>query len=156
MRQARIMTWVGLVVIVTFYGASQIAYWTLCGSDLPILSYCTSSTDMEIAQVRGVFGFVSDLYIISIPLYLIPSLSITARQKLSISTVFLTSLLACIASAISMVYRFRTSAVYSHSTWWTALIYATVTFKLNIGIVCSCMPVVYVLFKEDATGIRTM
>ncbi|KAI1487566.1 hypothetical protein F5X96DRAFT_649428 [Biscogniauxia mediterranea] len=111
---------------------------------------------MKIAKARGVFGFISDLYMISIPLYLIPSLSISARQKLSISTAFLTGLLTCIASAISMIYRFRTSAVYSGSTRWTAVIYATVIVELNIVIVCDCMLIVFVLLKEDAEGIRIM
>ncbi|KAI1451702.1 hypothetical protein F4805DRAFT_463506 [Annulohypoxylon moriforme] len=151
-RAARIMSWVGIVITVLFYTAWMIPTWPLC---IPNFSTSTTCTQFigHMSNAYGIFSSISDFYILFIPMYMIQHLKLPTHHKYSIAGVFLTGLCACVVSIAGTIYRFEFYRS-EDKTWMTVPVYATVILELNIGIVCSCMPIVFVLFKRGTRKVR--
>ncbi|KAJ8133118.1 hypothetical protein O1611_g506 [Lasiodiplodia mahajangana] len=151
--RAKIMAWAGIVAITLFYGSYVIAYLVLCVPGLSTLPQCAKFTG-QISLAHGIFSTITDFYILYIPLQMIPTLQLSKKRKLSVSTVFATGLLACAASISGVVFRVQMSQS-TDFTWLSVPVYATVVAELNIGTICSCMPVVFVLFKNFSKAVGT-
>lgn len=128
-----IMIWLGIVVITSFYLATMIADVVLCTPHKGDGGYLSVKTQtrcgqpsLKLSSAQGVFGVVSDFYIIIIPIQLVWQMRLPTGRKIGVSAVFLTGLLyvntsslpptklkliissrACACSILSCVYRFR-------------------------------------------------
>ncbi|KAI1121345.1 hypothetical protein F5Y10DRAFT_282568 [Nemania abortiva] len=152
--KARYMIIFGLIFIAVFYTISMIVTLATCLPRRGEGGWASTATrcerqDEQFAEAQGVVGALTDLYILYIPMRLLAGLNLSLRRKISLYAVFLTGLLACVVSIINATFRF---IVFNNGdTLWNEVpIYALCAAELNFGIMCACMPVVFVLFKDFA------
>ncbi|KAH7304164.1 hypothetical protein B0I35DRAFT_484647 [Stachybotrys elegans] len=158
-RVARVSIWVMLVamalahVIFIIYSlvllasppddlTDRIAYLWLIGNDSRRLSFGI-----------GVFGTITDLITLVIPIAFIQPLNIPRPKKIGIMVIFLTGLAACacsLAGAVSRGLQLGTS----NETHEGVLTQILGVAELTVGHTCSCLPVLAVLFKRIATSPR--
>ncbi|KAI0102812.1 hypothetical protein GGR51DRAFT_526284 [Nemania sp. FL0031] len=157
---ARIMIWAGVATIVIFYFTSIILNIYFCvpiSMTTPVpnadewakklkASNCSQPVYNLNAAV-GLFGVVSDLYVLLIPVSMIYKLRIPRNRKLGILGIFLTGLLAVALSITSTAFRFIQLESYDF-TWDSIPSYTLRAAELNIGLICSCMPVIFVILKK--------
>lgn len=157
---ARIMIWAGIVTIVVFYTISIILNIRFCvpiSMTTPVpdkdawakklkASTCSQPVYNLNASV-GLFGALSDLYILIIPVSMVSKLRIPRNRKIGILTIFLTGLLAVALSTLSTIFRFIQLESYDF-TWDSIPSYTLRAAELNIGLICSCMPIVFIIFKK--------
>ncbi|KAI0521604.1 hypothetical protein F5B22DRAFT_661947 [Xylaria bambusicola] len=152
--KARSMIMFGLIFIAVFYTISVIVSLATClphqgeGSWNLAATRCESQ-DEQFAEAQGVVGALTDLYVLYIPLRLLAGLTLSRRRKIALYAVFLTGLLACVVSIINATFRF---IVFNNgdALWNEVPIYALCAAELNFGIMCACMPVVFIIFKDFA------
>ncbi|PFH56666.1 hypothetical protein XA68_16174 [Ophiocordyceps unilateralis] len=160
----RHITWmvrIGFAIIVPFYTACVTGVLALClprvashggawpSPEVVRLLHCIGRCSI-ICKVLSVFNSVSDAYLLFIPLHLIRDLNMSRRKKIGVVAVFLTGSIACITSIIGAVFRM----IQGHDFGWEII---PTTLALNsemtIGFVCSCVPVVFVLFKGSINSL---
>ncbi|KAI8944743.1 hypothetical protein F4801DRAFT_570613 [Xylaria longipes] len=159
-RPARMMIWVGITTITVFYIISIILNVHFCvpiSMTTPVpnrdewarklkASNCSQPVYNLNAAV-GLFGVVSDLYVLIIPVSMVYNLKIPRNRKLGILAIFLTGLLAVAFSITSTAFRFLQLESYDF-TWDSIPSYTLRAAELNIGLICNCMPVVFVILKR--------
>ncbi|KAI1419573.1 hypothetical protein F5Y12DRAFT_231815 [Xylaria sp. FL1777] len=159
-RTARITIWAGVVTMAVFYTISVIINICFCvplSMDTPVPDQAAWEKKLEASTcsqpvynlnaATGLFNVLSDLYVLIIPISMVYRLRIPRNRKYGIIGIFLTGLLAVILSATSAAYRFRQLKSYDF-TWDSIPSYTLRAAELNIGLICSCMPVVFVIFKR--------
>ncbi|TGJ77551.1 hypothetical protein E0Z10_g10720 [Xylaria hypoxylon] len=159
-RTARMMIWIGFTTIVVFYTIAIILNIRFC---LP-LSMTTPVPDQDewakklkasncsqpvynLNAAVGLFGVVSDLYVLIIPVSMVYKLRIPRNKKIGILAIFLTGLVAIASSITSTAFRFHQLKSYDF-TWDSIPSYTLRAAELNIGLICNCMPVVFVILKK--------
>lgn len=97
-RWARWLIWGGIAATTIVYTALSIFILSNCvprkGQTWSYTTYygtCTMAQERN-SIVNGVFGLISDLYILAIPLWLVSRLSLPPKRKLGVMGVFLTGL----------------------------------------------------------------
>lgn len=149
--RARVMLYAGIVFVVLFYLATEIAHiifympngqasFHQIGADHHLMYL------YHVNKVQGVVGALTDLYILSIPLHLVVRLHLPVARKIGVCSIFLTGIMACICAIVGAYYRFQ-GAKSSDTLWANIPAYTLGVVELNTGIICSCMPVIFVLFK---------
>ncbi|KAI3326822.1 hypothetical protein HD806DRAFT_488300 [Xylariaceae sp. AK1471] len=159
-RSARIMIWAGITTIVVFYIVTIIINIRFCvpiSMTTPVpdpqewakkLKASTCSQPVyNLNAAVGLFGVVSDLYVLIIPVSMVFRLRLPRNRKLGIQAIFLTGLLAVALSLTSATYRFAQLNSFDF-TWDSIPSYTLRAAELNIGLICSCLPVVFVIFKK--------
>ncbi|KUI66481.1 hypothetical protein VM1G_02343 [Cytospora mali] len=154
--RAKAMVWLGLSFNIVFYTISIIVALVACvphNDDGGWMSSASSrrctTENQKFTEVQGVFGALTDLYVLLVPMALLARLHLSRKRKIGVYGVFLTGFVACAVSIINAVFRF-TMAKETDTLWNTVPIYALSVSELNFGIICACMPVVFVLFKGAA------
>ncbi|KAI1175953.1 hypothetical protein F4777DRAFT_548569 [Nemania sp. FL0916] len=157
-RRARTAMLCGLGFISVLYIVSVIANLALClprdGEDGWIQSgmRCEKKGG-QFAEIQAIFGALTDLYVFFIPIKLLAGLNLNQRRKKALYVVFFTGFLACIVSIINAVFRFVVLGT-GDIIWNGVPISALGAAELNLGIVCACVPVTFVLFQRAATTAR--
>ncbi|XXH03911.1 hypothetical protein Hte_010319 [Hypoxylon texense] len=162
-RSAKILIWVSLIVILLFYLIIMLANIGICappiaGGNMPEMpldtfdpDYGCTAPQKPLWVTMGVFSVVTDFYLLAIPVGLTLNVRLALGRKIGVCCIFLTGLLACAFSILSTVYRFLMLAS-GDTTWLAALNYAFTAAELNVGIICSCMPIVCVIFRGPITS----
>ncbi|GAW17944.1 hypothetical protein ANO14919_074130 [Xylariales sp. No.14919] len=159
-RTARLMIWAGVATIVVFYLiaiALNIRFCIPLSMTTPVpdqdewakklkASNCSQPVYNLNAAV-GLFGVISDLYVLIIPVSMVYKLRIPRNKKIGILGIFLTGLLAVASSITSTAFRFHQLKSYDF-TWDSIPSYTLRAAELNIGLICNCMPVVFVVLKR--------
>lgn len=162
-RTARIMAWAGIITIVLFYVVSIIYLLVQCvpvDQELPGLdptkweerarnNRC-GRRSIDVSAAQGIVGAVTDLYVLAIPISSVLALRLQKKRKIGVLGIFLTGLLACVCSAVAAYYRWGSRDTNDY-TWDSVLLCSLASAELNVGIICSCMPIVFVLFRASAT-----
>ncbi|KAK7992450.1 hypothetical protein PG988_001244 [Apiospora saccharicola] len=152
---AKRLIWSGLIFIVVFYLISFIVTLASClprpGEDgwssiNPARGNRCWEEDSRFAEVQGIFGALTDLYVWIVPMTMVAKVRLSRKRKLGVYGVFLTGFLACVVSIINAAFRFEMFQS-SDALWNEVPIYALCAVELNIGIICACMPVVFTLFR---------
>ena len=87
--------WLGIGLTIVFYMSTFIGYLGLCvRSDKPVWvtiqqQPCADNL-LLIGKAQNIFGLISDLYILAIPLWLVWGLSMSSKRKLGVMGIFLT------------------------------------------------------------------
>ncbi|KAI1270649.1 hypothetical protein F5Y18DRAFT_18684 [Xylariaceae sp. FL1019] len=156
----RWMIWGGIITVTVFYVIAIIVNIRFCvpiSMTTPVpdpvewqrkLKASTCSQPVyNLNAAIGVFGVISDLYILLIPISMVLKLQIPRGRKYGILGIFLTGLLATSLSITSLVYRFAQLHSYDF-TWDSVPSYTLRAAEVNIGLICSCLPIVFVVFKR--------
>ncbi|PKX89794.1 putative plasma membrane protein Pth11-like [Aspergillus novofumigatus IBT 16806] len=141
-RPVKIGIWGGIVFCTIYYTAAF--FLNLFLKDLHALS--------KLAYSVGVVGVVSDVYIITLPLLAIAQLRLSRAKKWRVAAVFLTGLLSVVMSFLGCIYRFQVNIV--DITYSLLPIYIVNTLEVDIGIICTCLPLLGALFKENTKESR--
>lgn len=163
-KRARMMIWFGIAFIVAFYVSCIIANMVDCipvNQLLPGLEpaewieaserdHC-SKPELTLTLVQGVISMLTDFYVLAIPVSSVLDLHLAPRRKFGVMAIFLTGLLACACSVASVYYRYVFWAT-SDFTWASLPVYALACCEMNVGIICSCLPVVFATVKGFTTG----
>lgn len=105
-KTARIMAWAGIIVIVIFYVVSLIFLLVQCvpvDQELPGLdpmkweerasnNRC-GRRSIDVSAAQGIFGAVTDLYVLAIPISSVLALRLQKKRKIGVLGIFLTGLL---------------------------------------------------------------
>ncbi|KAI0479748.1 hypothetical protein F4859DRAFT_448704 [Xylaria cf. heliscus] len=159
-RTAKMMIWVGIITIVVYYLIAIIINICFCvpiSMTTPVpdrdawakkLKASTCSQPVyNLNAATGLFGVVSDLYVLIIPVSMVYQLKVPRNRKFGILGIFLTGLLAVALSITSTAFRFVQLESYDF-TWDSIPSYTLRAAELNIGLICSCLPVVFIIFKK--------
>ncbi|EPE32138.1 hypothetical protein GLAREA_12220 [Glarea lozoyensis ATCC 20868] len=153
---ARVLIWAAFAFIPLFYIATVIAftifYMPKKGEDwISPRSPSTTHKMNNVTSVQGIVGIVTDFYILLIPLWFVSGLRLPLGRKIGVSAIFLSGLIACVCAVVGCVYRFKARKSLD-SFWDTMIPYTLTVVELNVGIVCSCMPIIFVVFKKAVVG----
>ncbi|KAI1179218.1 hypothetical protein F4777DRAFT_502601 [Nemania sp. FL0916] len=174
---ARLMIWVGVATIVAFYILAIIINIVFCvpiSMTTPVpdkdawakkleASSCSQAV-YNLNAAIGLFGVVSDIYVLVIPIRMVCKLRIRRARKFGILGIFLTGLLyehsnhqhavcqltllrATALSIASTAFRFIQLESFDF-TWDSIPSYSLRAAELNIGLICGCMPVIFVVLKR--------
>jgi hypothetical protein len=96
---AMVMIWVGMACVTLFYTIAPIVLLVECvprGSqtwlETTFVGNCTPVQN-GVSKGSGIFGLISDLYILAIPLWLVSHLTLPPGRKAGVLAVFLTGLM---------------------------------------------------------------
>lgn len=107
--------------------------------------HCLDVNDLYLAS--AIFNVLSDIAMLSVPMYLIWNLQMSTRRKIGVSVIFLTGGLACISSIIRIVY-----LVFLNRTkdYTYAKVPATLWADAEIacGLLCSCLVILPRLYQH--------
>ncbi|KAI4282372.1 MAG: hypothetical protein L6R35_005428, partial [Caloplaca aegaea] len=93
--------------------------------------HCIDYTTAGLAY--GSMNIVSDLLILILPIPLVWQLELSRREKVSISVIFMSGTITCVAAAVRYVYIVRENQADAKYFIWSLV-------EINIGVICSCMP----------------
>ncbi|KUJ11527.1 uncharacterized protein LY89DRAFT_758222 [Mollisia scopiformis] len=88
---------------------------------------------------QSIFGLCIDLYILFIPIIGVSRLHVSTKRKFSVMLIFLSGLMACVCSAVSIHYR----RILDHTvdtTWALMPVNIATLCEMFAGIICACMP----------------
>lgn len=142
-RWLRISAFVGAVFTLWFYLAMTIALFI---SSSPRhgetwLSHMAQpdQLSLDVAVPQAVVGLAIDIYILVLPIIAVSQLNLPKRQKIGVILIFMTGLLACLSSLLSMYY--RNILLRSKDVTWALMPVITVTLvEMFVGIICACTP----------------
>ncbi|KAI5864686.1 hypothetical protein GGS23DRAFT_561405 [Durotheca rogersii] len=149
----RYMVWGGMAAVITFSVIFVIIDIVAC-APFPRENWLSPSLHdrcgriaIDLITAAVSFSFITDLYILFIPLHQVPKLGLSKRRKIGVSLIFLTGLLAAGAALTNLIIR-SDRRVFDPSdfTWTIVPVYATSLIEINVGLMCLCLPVVFVLF----------
>jgi hypothetical protein len=107
-----------------------------------------TSPVIDLTLALGYFNIFSDVYILILPISGVISLNLPARRKIGVIFIFMTGLLAVVASTVSLYYRYQTN--YTGNTTWHLMPNAFLTIlEHTIGVDCSCMPACSVAIRRE-------
>lgn len=97
-KAARLLIYGGIGTIVAFYLITFITNLSLCvprASDVGGWTSATSQArcalpNQRLALGSGIFSFISDVYVLSIPIFLVSALQLPLRRKIGVVAIFLT------------------------------------------------------------------
>ncbi|OTB13230.1 hypothetical protein K445DRAFT_368672 [Daldinia sp. EC12] len=160
-RTARAFIWLGIVLITTFYISNIISAAIFCNPSI----WASTTNQIEflgavnfsgcrdplrhISATQGVFSPVSDAYVLIIPIFLVSGLQLPRMRRIGIVTIFLIGLIATGSSIVTAIFRFW-QLTSEDISWYAAKVSILGGVELMAGIICSCMPVVFVIFKRIA------
>jgi len=154
--------YIGAFVTVAFYVAITIVLFVLSTPPPGVsfaeqfVSYLTVGTSpaLNATLALGYFNVLSDLYILILPISGVIRLNLQTYRKVGVILIFLTGLLALIASSVSLYFRYLVNNT-GDSTWnLMPAAYLTI-LEYTIGVDCSCMPVCAVAVRKYLPLITT-
>ncbi|KAF2274904.1 uncharacterized protein EI97DRAFT_434812 [Westerdykella ornata] len=81
-----------------------------------------------------------DCYILVLPIWVVWNLRLSFRRRLGVMAIFATGLAACIASSLSIAYKYKLNHHLNDFTYWTYPVLLLALVEMCVGISCSCMP----------------
>ncbi|KAL8885001.1 MAG: hypothetical protein Q9215_007074 [Flavoplaca cf. flavocitrina] len=152
-RVMRALIYVGLIVLFLVYATFIPLTVVFCTPrnggawDLVLLQKCQQTTGIA-AVVQAVFGLLSDIYILVLPLPIIWNLNLKPKKKIGLAVVFMSAGLVIIATALGLYYKVQNFQA-ADPTWDAALAYIwqyvtkTGTMIENyVTVIVSCAPAV--------------
>lgn len=136
--------YLGIVLNVLFYASATIvsfvSYMPKPGqSNLEIRSSSNAlRNNFVLFLVGGCFNVGSDFYILCLPISGIWKLQLAPNQKIGILGIFLTGLLACLSSVVSLYYRTKLRR-YSDVTYDLVPVLLWAVVELCVGVICSSL-----------------
>ncbi|KAI4119441.1 MAG: hypothetical protein LQ338_007276, partial [Usnochroma carphineum] len=135
---------IGILYCSVLYTSYLLLTFLLCQSTLQ--PFCMHEWNLFILISSGlnVFG---DIYLLTIPLAAIAKLQMAFRQKLGVSAVFFTGIMACLSGVLALYYRIRLLRTPDMTWHFTPFLIFTV-LEINTGIIVSCMPTMPALIQD--------
>lgn len=95
-------------------------------------------------------GLAIDLYLLVLPLKAVYDLYLPLKRKFEVGVVFLTGIFACIASTLSVYYRFINKQSNTKDTTWSLQnVIISSLAEMFIGVIVSCMPATWNFLRHN-------
>ncbi|KAI5917142.1 hypothetical protein F4810DRAFT_697708 [Camillea tinctor] len=152
------LIWSGVAALSAFYLISMILILNQCvpraGQTWLTTTFTGNCTPMQngLSKGSGIFGLISDLYILAIPVWLISRLTFSRKRKVGVIAVFMTGLIACGFSAAGLAARFQ----WEQKDGTYSMLYIFGILELNIGNICACMPIIVPVLRRIAQSISSV
>ncbi|GJP90381.1 hypothetical protein CBS63078_3261 [Aspergillus niger] len=154
-RSARALIWCGIIFIVLGYMTLTIAMlaWMVphrgdggWGSTANTERMNVASRQLDFTQ--GIFSVVSDFYVITIPTGIIYRLNMKTQKKIGVACIFLFGFVSLGCSIAGTVLRYH-AMVFTvvDNRWLSVKFEALCVVELNIGVLCACVPVFFVVLR---------
>ncbi|KAL5332697.1 hypothetical protein BJX70DRAFT_383319 [Aspergillus crustosus] len=153
--RARTFIWSGIVTILVVYMGLTISFlaWMVprrgdggWGSRANLRRMGDSSRIIDFTQ--GMFSVVSDFYVIAIPTAIIFRLNMAMRKKVGVACIFLIGFVSLGCSIAGTVLRYEALVFDVEDNRWNSVRFQTFSVtELNVGILCACVPVFFVVLK---------
>ncbi|KAI4859638.1 hypothetical protein F4820DRAFT_453692 [Hypoxylon rubiginosum] len=162
-RHATILVWLGSIVVVMYNIAFACFYLIITiprpgeggWISQPVLER-TDAYELKGSIGHGIIGTITDFYILLIPLTMVYGLNMSTSKKVGISSIFLIGSLACTFSIMQIYYRDQgRKSNPSDTNYFGAIGEALGIAELNVGIICGCIPVIFVLFRWPAAVLES-
>lgn len=177
MRWLRICAYIGAVFTSLFYLAMTVVLFISSTprpgetwfSHLAHQNHLTSDTaapqavgDPAVPQVAGdigitqaVVGLAIDIYILVLPIIAVSRLQMPTRRRIGVMLIFLTGLLACLSSLLSIYY--RKVLIHSNDVTWAEIPVIIVSMvEMFVGIICACTPAVVHACRHNIASCNTL
>ncbi|KAL4919865.1 hypothetical protein BDW62DRAFT_35076 [Aspergillus aurantiobrunneus] len=154
LKAQRIAIYIGLFANWAFYTVILIAtlYFT---SPAPGQSWAESFLSVRYGKMHpwmipiaaGSLGL--DVYILLVPIASVWRLRMSLKKKLGVLSVFATGVVACIASSLSIYYKWILSIHGEDFSYHTLPVLIMCIMEMCVGITASCMPSMALLFRTQ-------
>lgn len=104
----------------------------------------------------SVFGLVSDIYILILPLIAISHLQLSKAKKIGVTAMFSTGFICCMASSVTLYFQHRIWKNQNDYTYYVVFVYLSYTIEMCVGISTSCMPSLARLHKANSGKLSTV
>ncbi|MCJ1250716.1 hypothetical protein MMC30_007944 [Trapelia coarctata] len=147
----RYLIWAGIIVNTMVYSAflgAQILVWSP-STGHPWFATAISAgvpTAIVLSTAQSGFNVLSDFYLFILPFGGLLNLSLSTRQKVGVSAIFMTGAAACASSILTLVYRIKLLND-TDTTWDLGPVYTLSIVETTVGIMCSCMPALAAFFR---------
>ncbi|KAL8940799.1 MAG: hypothetical protein Q9216_002625 [Gyalolechia sp. 2 TL-2023] len=143
-RWMRIAATVGGVITAAFYTTMTacIFAFTTPGRDETWESHQFTRgarLDAKFGPAQSAVGLGIDIYVLILPMIGIFKLQMAMRRKLGVAVIFMSAILACLGSVLSIVYRWKL-LVSLDKTWLATPVFITTLLELQVGTMIACMP----------------
>ncbi|RYC56704.1 hypothetical protein CHU98_g9511 [Xylaria longipes] len=85
----------------------------------------------------GISSFLTDIYVLVMPIILLWRLNMRMQQKLKVASIFALGILACVSSLVRLIETPSLRTSYD-TTWTISNIIVWAALEVNVGILCSC------------------
>ncbi|KAI4283132.1 MAG: hypothetical protein L6R38_002396 [Xanthoria sp. 2 TBL-2021] len=143
-RMTKYLVFFGIFYCFILYTSYLLLTFLLCQSQ--IVSTCKHQWNLFLLITSGL-NVLGDFYLLFVPLVAVAKLRIPFRQKLGVSAVFFTGLLACSSGILALYYRIQLLNTQD-STWHFTPVFISTVMEINTGIIVSCMPTVPALVQD--------
>jgi hypothetical protein len=154
LRWMRISVYLGIIISGIVYIGYMIAFLATCSptpgktTQMDYLLGFTSPSCLKMDQASNLLGawnVATDLYLLVLPIYPIWQLRMPRARKLGVSAVFLTGIIALIASTVGLVFRVQEGG-QPDRTWVVISAWLTGFVEMTAGTMVCCMPALTVVF----------
>ncbi|TGO20653.1 hypothetical protein BPAE_0277g00040 [Botrytis paeoniae] len=150
----RICVYIGICITVLFYSITGILMivWSSPNAGETWQTHLFTM-EQQYAQIYAspwsAVGLGIDLFLLGLPLKAVGELCLPWRRKVVVGIVFLTGIFACIASALSVYYRFINKQSNTKDTTYALqnVIICSLA-EMFIGVIISCMPATWNLLRQ--------
>ncbi|KAL8658966.1 MAG: hypothetical protein Q9202_007346 [Teloschistes flavicans] len=141
----------GAIVILTVLAALGLAVIILETPTLQGQRLDKSSVDVnrKLAIAWAVWGLVSDLYILVLPISGVMSLRLSPRKKIAVSLVFGSGFAVCICSSLQLYYN---TLITQDVTYTEAKVETLCGVEICVGICITCVPATSMLIRHMTPG----
>ncbi|MCJ1405114.1 hypothetical protein MMC11_008340 [Xylographa trunciseda] len=161
-RSLRIAIYIGLVFTLLAYTSFTIAWFAL-GTPSTHETWQQHFLGPEQTKGNGLdwpipaIGLAGDIYILVIPLVGIYGLQLPMRRKIGVAMVFLTGVLAIIASILRIVYTVAVSSnTLSDLTYNLMPVQLTIIVEMTLGVTVSCMPAFSHMLHQHVSSLSVL
>ncbi|KAI0173186.1 hypothetical protein GGR52DRAFT_542209 [Hypoxylon sp. FL1284] len=152
----RLLVWSGVVMVLIYHIAVVVLVLVFCFPHpydgdwtMPSNSEQCNTQYVKLNAANGIISTVTDIYVLAIPVSMVVRLvKLSSQKKLEVASIFLTGLSAVAFAITKAVYIFiDLYASPSDDSWYGTWVWPLTIAEVNVGIICSCMPVVFAFFK---------
>ncbi|KAL8970288.1 MAG: hypothetical protein Q9197_003885 [Variospora fuerteventurae] len=148
-RLTKYLVYLGVFYCFVLYTSFLLLTFLLCQT--PLQAACKHRVNLFILISSGLNVF-ADIYLLIIPIAAVAKLHMPLRQKLGVSAVFLTGMLACLSSILALYYRTQLLATRD-ITWHATPVFIFTVLEINTNIIISCLPTMPALIHDTRAQI---
>ncbi|KAL9018279.1 MAG: hypothetical protein Q9185_004382 [Variospora sp. 1 TL-2023] len=148
-RLTKYLVYLGVFYCSVLYTSFLLLTFLLCQT--PLQAACKHRVNLFILISSGLNVF-ADIYLLIIPIAAVAKLHMPLRQKLGVSAVFLTGMLACLSGILALYYRTQLLATRD-ITWHATPVFIFTVLEINTNIIISCLPTMPALIHDTRAQI---
>lgn len=145
----RYCTWAVMTFVFGYLFANFLTQLFGCTPIVEHFGHCVLSTRVGLAY--GSMNFISDIFIIVLPLPIVWRLQLSRKEKLGVTLIFMSGVIAFIVAAVR--YSILVHKLYStDKLWWDGINLLWMVLEVNSGLTCSCTPALKPVYRYLASN----